>query len=82
VLFRAAISRGANEAYETTNLGSEVRILPGAPVYETSHVNRTAFTRPPYPGNREHARPISMRSDYESGGLEFESLRAISPINI
>jgi|SRR5271170_6972951 len=37
--------------------GSEVRILPGAPVYETSRVNRTAFTRPPHPGNREQARP-------------------------
>src|ERR1700674_2463634 len=56
--------------------GSKVRILPGAPVYETSRVNRTAFTRTPYPGNREHARPISNRSDYESGGREFESLRA------
>src|ERR1700674_2460523 len=33
--------------------GSKVRILPGAPVYETSRVNRTAFTRPPYPGNRD-----------------------------
>src|ERR1700704_4671330 len=56
--------------------GSEVRILPGAPVYETSRVNRTAFTRPPYPGNREHARSILNRSDYESGGRRFESFRA------
>jgi hypothetical protein len=31
--------------HQTTNLGSGVRISSGAPVYERSRVNRTAFTR-------------------------------------
>jgi hypothetical protein len=62
--------------HQTTNLGVRSSNPFGRASFRQfpceSHGIHTASD----PGNREHVRPTSSRSDFESKGREFESLRA------
>src|SRR5450755_1952998 len=60
--------------------GSAVRIRSGAPISEIFRANRTAIARRKLPvgdwAGTQADGSVSGAADYESGGREFESLRA------
>jgi hypothetical protein len=76
----AGAGSGAGWSTRLRIWGSAVRIHSGAPVYETFRAIRTAIARRKVPvgdwaGTQAHG-SVSGAADYESGGREFESLRA------